>query len=993
MGLIGSIREAFDDGVDKLDAIADDIMDYGISDLSADIISVFTPDIPTVDTTSATSAINVTQRGADAQIPVIYGRRATGGQLVAPPFISGVNSEYMSLVLTLCEGEIDAIESIYINDILSTDAQFASLVTIETVMGTSGQAAFAGLISAAPTLWTSDHKLSGLAAVHIKIKRDKEIFKSYPRLKFIVRGKKCFDPRTSTTIYTTNPIIHALDYLTNTTYGKGEPVSDYTTWIAAANACDVTMQESSNAVFIKRFENNSVVDTSRSVKENLALILSACRGEIKKDAVQFSVFIEGAGASVFAFSESNIIGGMRVDLGDKSTKLNKASAHYINPVTFEADLKVYSSSTLKTLDDGYELSDDINLAGETNQYRALDFAETIIKQSRDSMRANFTAGIAALAVEVGDIVSVSYASYGFTSKLFRVKEKSFNANNGLIQLSCAEHFDSFYNRAIPPEAATPLDTNLPNAASKLAAPSGVVVSTGDSIFSAYDTAGILVSWSASTEFFASGYELIYTVDGVAVSVRATDRTSYLITPVALGKQYKIELCTLNAFGSRGYFSTAYIVAQGESAPAAPTSLSIASGDAQLLMQANGTILTRAQLTWAATNPRSGFEVQYKKTSVSAWSSIADMIDENLRTAFIVALDEQVSYDFRVRATNKTVSSAWATATHTVQGKTAPPPQMTTFLVSVMSDGTRVFDGTYTNKPIDFRGYRIKYSTGTGGTWGSMTNLTTDLVYSLPFETNSLPAGAYTIAIKPVDTSGIEATNAVYIESNLPDPREGEVLYLKNEHEAGYQGTKTSCSVQQDGSLQSNDLGSMTWDNAADWATRTRWIDNPALTIVYDVPVIDNGARTSFVPYISYSGSTGTFTVTEAHSDDGTTYTSYAAAGGVITARYLKIKISITHTSNCVLKNLIIRLGANLKDETHGDLDTSTLTPEGGGGVRLPINSAYAIIKNVYITVQGSAANITWSLIDKNPTSGPQIIFKNSGGTTVYPVIDYRIEGL
>jgi hypothetical protein len=248
-------------------------------------------------------------------------------------------------------------------------------------------------------------------------------------------------------------------------------------------------------------------------------------------------------------------------------------------------------------------------------------------------------------------------------------------------------------------------------------------------------------------------------------------------------------------------------------------------------------------------------------------------------------------------------------------------------------------------------------------------------------------------VKAVDTSGIESTNAVYIESDLPDPRIGEILHSEEPGIDGYPGTKTNCSVQEDGTLQSNSQNTITWADLTTWDAFTQWNGDPELTIVYEHSVIDVGTVTPFIVAVSHAGSIGSLTITEAHSDDNITYSSFAAIGSVITARYVKVKVSITHTNICVLSNLSIRLEADLIDETHNDEDTSLLTVETGGGVRLPIDNTFALIKNVYIAVQGSAANITWSLINKNATLGPEVIFKNSAGTTVYPLIDYRIEGL
>ena len=81
------------------------------------------PDEPefNFDTTAENVAkgILVNKTSANGQIPIVYGTRKVGG-IISFLETSGTDNEYLYMIFTLCEGEIDDISQIYINDNLVT---------------------------------------------------------------------------------------------------------------------------------------------------------------------------------------------------------------------------------------------------------------------------------------------------------------------------------------------------------------------------------------------------------------------------------------------------------------------------------------------------------------------------------------------------------------------------------------------------------------------------------------------------------------------------------------------------------------------------------------------------------------------------------------------------------------------------------------------------------------------------------------------------------
>ena len=129
----------------------------------------------------------VNKQSNDANIPVIYGERLTGGTRVFME-TSGTDNTYLYMAIVMAEGEINDIEEIRVDDKVVTwasalsdgtevevgsgDSNFykdsASLIRVEPHYGTDGQSA-SSLLSTLSS-WGSNHKLSGLCYLALRFK-------------------------------------------------------------------------------------------------------------------------------------------------------------------------------------------------------------------------------------------------------------------------------------------------------------------------------------------------------------------------------------------------------------------------------------------------------------------------------------------------------------------------------------------------------------------------------------------------------------------------------------------------------------------------------------------------------------------------------------------------------------------------------------------------------------------------------------------------------
>ena len=233
---------------------------------------------------------------AGGKIPVIYGTRRVGAQIIYMD-VNANDSRDLYVVYALSVGECDEILGRTIEldgNPLSDSARFrdggyigsdkissgaGSLNTVSQngtgidagagqfgtsptskyryVMnlhhGAASQTADPMLVASMPN-WTSAHRLDGICYIAAHYGYDKEgIWSGVPQLTVQVRGKKVFDPRdsgqtfgtVSTYEYSDNPALCFLDYITNNEYGKGLTQSqiNMSTFSSAANVCDTEVDQ------------------------------------------------------------------------------------------------------------------------------------------------------------------------------------------------------------------------------------------------------------------------------------------------------------------------------------------------------------------------------------------------------------------------------------------------------------------------------------------------------------------------------------------------------------------------------------------------------------------------------------------------------------------------------------------------------------------------------------------------------------------------------
>ena len=510
----------------------------------------------------------------DAPIPVIYGQRRVGGTRVFME-VTGTDNEYLHIVLSCCEGEINSFENIYLNEVLSTDAKFSGVLNTYTHTGSDTQSADSNLVSDV-TNWTSAHQLKGTAYIYAKLKFDEDAYSGgLPTITADIKGTKVYDPRTSTTAWSDNPALCIRDYLTDTRYGRGIDSSliDDTSFNASANYCDETV--TIGGASKKRFTCNGVVNTSNGSMDVLRKLLTSCRGFLVFSGGKYKLIIDKVETASFTFSEDNIVGAWNIRLGDKNNQFNRMRANFFNPNRqWQPDIAVVDSSTLRTQDNGLLLEKTVDLPFTSDIDRAKMITTINLNQSRQQIMCEFTATIEGLRCEVGDVVYVKHATTGWDTlnsnqgKLFRVTRITLQ-NDDEVRIMALEYDATAYDFGTISTSDSAPNTNLPDTTTATAPTN---LTTTESLYDTIGSAGVKVrvqiDWTASADIFVREYDVEWKKSADATwNVLTTTRSTTARLDDVDPTLYDFRVRAVNSMGvSSAYTTLSNVTVNGLTTP-------------------------------------------------------------------------------------------------------------------------------------------------------------------------------------------------------------------------------------------------------------------------------------------------------------------------------------------------------------------------------------------------------------------------------------------
>jgi len=423
----------------------------------------------------------VNARGSALDHPIIYGKMRVGGAIVYDES-TGTDNKFFHRIIAVAGHEVESFDKIYINDEVVTldssgnvtaPAKYVKttttrerretptgekywdehsttqyLVRFKFHTGSPTQAADTDLVAESQH-WTSEHKLSGIAYMYVRLDHDADAFPNgMPTITAEVKGKKVYNPATSTTAWSDNPALCLRDYLT-ASYGLKEEAAniDDTLVNSAVTVCDALV----GSPTAKRYTCNGTFTTALTPYDLLSDLLTCMGGSLW--------YAQGKWRMKPAYWTSTV---MDLDEDDFRSSIDVSTRHSrrdnFNTVkgTFRGeesnfqvtDYPQVTDSAFVSADGGEESVADVDLPFTDNSIEARRIARISLESNRQQLTINAAFGLRTLGLQVGDNVRLTNTRFGWTNKEFQVLSWSFGLTNGLdlqVNMTLRETAESVYD--------------------------------------------------------------------------------------------------------------------------------------------------------------------------------------------------------------------------------------------------------------------------------------------------------------------------------------------------------------------------------------------------------------------------------------------------------------------------------------------------------------------------------------------------------------------
>ena len=246
------------------------------------------------------------------------------------------------------------------------------------------------------------------------------------------------------------------DYLTNEVYGGAIPVGQIDTTSLTAlttysNESFSYTDSSGDPATQPRFKFNGVIDTKRSIMDNLQDMASCCDCLLKYNEItaQWGVIVQQPTYTVaMDLNDSNMVSAISISPIDLAGSYNVIECKFpdnsvqdtFNTATF--DLAEIAPSLLFPNEPVNKMS--ISLPLVNNDVQAQYIATRLLKSAREDLQVQVSINYVGIQLEAGDIVTVTNANYGWTAKPFRVNKivEQFSDDGAVIAKLTLSEFNA-----------------------------------------------------------------------------------------------------------------------------------------------------------------------------------------------------------------------------------------------------------------------------------------------------------------------------------------------------------------------------------------------------------------------------------------------------------------------------------------------------------------------------------------------------------------------
>lgn len=482
-------------------------------------------------------------RSSVAPRQIVYGRARVSGPIVYATS-SGEDQKYLHLVIPLATHEIDGIDGVWINDIrvgvseIDGDGNLsqgyfapraippANFTQTETfteafarvrIINGAQTTADPFLVGETSDGWGSDHILYGVAYAYVRLIYDQEVFPNgLQNVSFEVRGKRTvYDPRNGLNIFTDNPALIILDYLRSTDgLACSDDEIDFASFITAANLCAELVQITAEGATQSRYTCDGAFTLDRAPIDVVDEMLTSCAGTLVYVQGQYRLYAGAYDAPSDTLDADDMAGPIELVTKPPRRELfNGVRGTFVDPTrSWQAsEFPPYYDSTF-VAEDGEAIWRDAEFPFTTNAVRSHRLAKLMLRRARESLTVRVPVQYKGVRYVPWQMLSVTFADFGWEAKPFRVQSWAFSPDNALIILTLREESAASYAWAYDDLGAvgTAPDTNLVDPFS-ISAPSGLTVT--ETLYVTRDGTGVrsraTLAWVRPGHPFVIGYDVQY----------------------------------------------------------------------------------------------------------------------------------------------------------------------------------------------------------------------------------------------------------------------------------------------------------------------------------------------------------------------------------------------------------------------------------------------------------------------------------------------------
>lgn len=437
---------------------------------------------------------------------------------------------------------------------------------------------------------------------------------------------------------------------------------------------------------------------------------------------------------------------------------------------------------------------------------------------------------------------------------------------------------------------------------------------------------------------------------------------------------------------------------------------------------SGVLISQIQLSMGA--PPSNvehYQARFRKLGSSVWSpKINTKADAGV--VYISDVEDSVQYEINVRSLSySSIPSPWRSLTHTVIGKTSPPPDPPSLTITPDGKLHCPYGASVgVVVPLDFAGLQLRMNWGDNEDWEQGT-IITQLSKTDRFDVSGFAKGLKTFMVKAVDVVGNLSENASVLKRDFGDVVTQNLIETYDYHPT-FPGTLENCSIVGD-QLEADDDGSLMWPPGTDAgpfypdgdADVNMWDDNylggsytfdftpdSALPVGSKVRVRLPGlvAENYAIEY-QFPDSGPFWTGDDADpmydgSNSDPFFETTAATwlpmpdDGIVILTGEKQRFRITWDSSrtkTVIPSVTVEVDVPDKVVYLDDV----IIDSGGSRAAIPDGISFGTIKTVIVTVQNATGKKATTL-DKNNTLGPLIQLTDKDDNPVGGSVDVLIQG-